>query len=187
VISAIQVDAAVLTRYLDGLPDALNDAIDRGLDRATDMLRSAAAGIAQSPFGETVAGGLGEFAASVRGAVTSSGNKHSGHIFLAPPADQYGMFVETGSAPHFPPPGALLGWVRRRLGVSDEKKAREIAFLIGRRISKKGTEGKHIFERALRDNESRVIQILEEELGRAVATRQAIRQKRTVSNHGPEQ
>ena len=170
-ISSIQIDATGLARHLATLPESLNDAIERGLDRATEMLRSAATGIAQSPYGERVPGSLGEFAASTRNEVRVSSNRLTGHVFLAPPADQYGMFVEIGSAPHFPPPGALLGWVRRRLGISDERKAREIAFLIGRKISKRGTEGKFIFERALRENEERVIAILEEEIENALAAR----------------
>ena len=167
-ISGVKLNASVLSRYLSELPDSLNKAVERGLDRATDLLRSAAAGMAQSPLGESAPGGLGEFAASIRGSVSSGKGRQSGHIFLAPPADRYGMFAEVGSAPHFPPPGALDGWVRRRLGVSDEKKVREIAFLIGRKISRQGTKGHYIFERTLRDNEQRVIQILEEEIARTL-------------------
>lgn len=160
--------SAQLATHLDALPDALNAAIERGLERATELLRSAAAGIAQSPLGAKVGGGLGEFASSVRGEVRRGGGKPKGHVFLAPPADQYGIFVEAGSAPHFPPPGALAGWVRRRLGVADEKKVREIAFLIGRKISRQGSEGYHIFERTLAENEERVMQILEEEVARVL-------------------
>lgn len=156
-----------LESYFDSLPDALNAALERGLERATELLRSAAAGMAQSPLGARVPGGLGEFARSVRGEVRRGG-RPTGHVFLAPPADQYGIFVEAGSAPHFPPPGALAGWVRRRLGVADEKKVREIAFLIGRKISRRGTEGHHIFERTLRENELRVLEILDEEVARVL-------------------
>lgn len=160
--------APQLQLYLDGLPDALSAALERGLERATELLRSAAAGMAQSPLGAKVPGGLGEFARSVRGEVSRDRGQASGHVFLAPPADQYGIFVEAGSSPHFPPPGALAGWVRRRLGISDEKKVREIAFLIGRKISRQGTEGLHIFERTLAENEQRVLEILEEEVARVL-------------------
>lgn len=160
--------AGQLEAYLDSLPDTLNAAIERGLERATELLRSAAAGMALSPFGAKVPGGLGEFARSVRGEVRRGGGKASGHIFLAPPADQYGIFVEAGSGPHFPPPDALVGWVRQRLGVSDDKKVREIAFLIGRKISRQGTEGYHIFERTLVENEQRVLEILEDEVARVL-------------------
>ena len=160
--------APQLEMYFDGLPDALNAAIERGLERATELLRSAATGMAQSPLGASVPGGLGEFARSVRGEVRRGRQGAAGHVFLAPPADQYGMFVETGSAPHFPPPGALAGWVRRRLGISNEKQVREIAFLIGRKISRQGTEGHHIFERTLRENEQRVLAILDEEVSRVL-------------------
>lgn len=157
-----------LGRYLENLPAALASAVERGLERATELLRTAAAGMARSPFGARVPGGLGEFAESVRGEVNHGRDRQTGHVFLAPPADAYGIFVEAGSAPHFPPPGALDGWVRRRLGVSDEKQVREIAFLIGRKISRQGTAGRHIFERTLIENEERVMGILEEEVARAL-------------------
>ena len=69
-------------------------------------------------------------------------------VFAAPPADKYVDPVETGTMPHFPPPHALLLWVRRKFGVDDEKKALSIAFAVARTIAKRGTSGFGMFARA---------------------------------------
>ena len=167
-ISAIQIDDGRLQQQLDKLRRQLGDAVERGLRRATELLRAAVSALAASPTGVPAASPLGELAASVRSEVVDERGNASGHIFLAPPADQYGLFVEVGSRPHFPPPAALEGWVRRRLGITGEREAREIAFLIGRKISRLGTPGRLIFERALEQNKDRVIGIFEEEIAKAL-------------------
>lgn len=51
--------------------------------------------------------------------------------------------IEKGARPHFPPVGpdgepALGVWIRRVLGISEPKKIRQTAFLIGRAIKKRG-------------------------------------------------
>ena len=105
-------------------------------------------------------------------AVVDENGRPVGRVFLAPPADRYGLFVEVGTRPHFPPPAALEGWVRRRLGITGNREVREVAFLIGRKIARAGTPGRLFFERALANNESRVVAILEEEIGKAVRSDQ---------------
>jgi hypothetical protein len=60
----------------------------------------------------------------------------------------YAVPVELGTKPHFPPVDALLDWVKIRFGVP-EAEARNIAFLVARKIASKGTEGAFMLERAL--------------------------------------
>jgi hypothetical protein len=48
--------------------------------------------------------------------------------------------VERGARPHFPPSSALELWVRRKLQVP-EKMVRSVAFLVARKISRRGTSG----------------------------------------------
>lgn len=57
----------------------------------------------------------------------------------------YAVPVEAGTTPHFPPPGPLQLWVRRKLGITDERRARSVAFLIGRAISQRGTKARNFF------------------------------------------
>jgi hypothetical protein len=168
-ISAIQYEDRQLRGRLDELPQRLGDAAERGLRRATELLRAAVSEKARSPLGETAPGAFGEYAGSVRGEVVDEDGRPVARVFLAAPADRYGVFVEYGARPHFPPPGALDGWVRRRLGITGDREAREVAFLIGRKISRHGTRGQFFFERAWAENEARVVAMLEEEIAKAVA------------------
>src|SRR3990172_6971609 len=154
-ISAIQIEDRRLQQRLEQLPQRLSGAVERGLRRATDLLRAAVAEKTLSPLGESAPNAFGEYAGSVRGEVVDEVGRPVGRVFLTAPADRYGLFVEFGTRPHFPPPGALDGWVRRRLGISGDREVREVAFLIGRKIARQGTQGQFFFERALRDNENR--------------------------------
>lgn len=60
----------------------------------------------------------------------------------------YGIPVELGTNPH-PVSRAgresLVLWVRRKLGVSDEKEVRSVAFLIARAISRRGSKAWHMY------------------------------------------
>ena len=92
-------------------------------------------------------------------------------IGVSPPADVYGLPVETGTRPHLPPPSALVPWVKQKGLASDEKKALSIAFAISKTIAKRGTRGHLMFERAFENLEGEVNPIMEREL--AVALQQA--------------
>lgn len=69
-------------------------------------------------------------------------------LFIGPPADVYGAPVELGTKPHFPPPHALLGWVKKRFNPNSEEEAMQIAWAVARKIAKRGTKAQHFFERA---------------------------------------
>jgi len=167
--STIQYEDRQLQQQLEQLPQRLSGAVERGLRRATELLRAAVSTMARSPLGESAPGAFGEYAGSVTSEVVDENAKPVGLVFLAPPADRYGLFVEVGTRPHFPPPGALDGWVRRRLGITSDREVRQVAFLIGRKIARRGTRGQFFFERALAENEGRVVAVMEEEIGKAVA------------------
>lgn len=69
-------------------------------------------------------------------------------IKALPPADVYADPVETGTMPHFPPPSALVPWVKKKFNVSNEKQALSIAFAIARKIKARGTSAFGMFARA---------------------------------------
>jgi len=73
----------------------------------------------------------------------------------------YGLPVETGTRPHFPPPDALVPWVRRKLGLAGEE-ALSVAFLIARVISRRGTKGARMFARTLKEEGRKLDSILDE-------------------------
>lgn len=57
--------------------------------------------------------------------------------------------VDLGTRPHFPPIEPLMDWVRMRFPVHSEVEARGIAFLVARKISRVGTKGAEMFDKAL--------------------------------------
>ena len=64
---------------------------------------------------------------------------------------EYWKWVENDTAPHWPPPSAILRWVEIKpvIPYPDAKgripSPRSLAFLIGRKISREGTTGSHDF------------------------------------------
>lgn len=61
----------------------------------------------------------------------------------------YLAIVERGRRPGTQPPlGPLVYWVTRKLGIADERRARSVAFLIARKIGRRGTSGAAMFFQA---------------------------------------
>lgn len=73
----------------------------------------------------------------------------------------YAQPVDLGTRPHFPPVAALMDWVKLKLGITDEKEARSVAFLVARKISKEGTKGAEMFGQAFAAMEPQVRQIFD--------------------------
>ncbi len=63
--------------------------------------------------------------------------------------------VELGTKPHFPPVEPLEDWVRAKLDVEDDEVS-NVAWLIARKISIRGTEGQHMFERGFEASRDRI-------------------------------
>ncbi len=82
---------------------------------------------------------------------------------------EYGEVVEMGRRPGkgFPPIAPITLWAIRKLGVAD-KEAKSVAFLIARKIAKKGFEGAHMFQKAWDKNERWVMDQLQTIPGRVV-------------------
>lgn len=161
----IRVDVTKWSGVLERFPAALRQALERGLARSAELFRRAVETNIRTPFGPKP---LGLLASSVRSELRDESGRAIGRVFLAPPADRYGLFVEVGTRPHFPPLAPLERWVRKRLGVTDDRQAREIAFLVGRKIARRGTAGHFLFERAFQQNQARVLPILEREVRRVL-------------------
>jgi len=80
----------------------------------------------------------------------------------------YALPVELGTKPHFPPLAPLQDWVEKKLGV-DKSESRQVAFLIARKIARKGTKAQHPFERGLSDNARQTVALIEAAIPRIVA------------------
>lgn len=79
----------------------------------------------------------------------------------------YGQAVRGGTRAHFPPYEALIPWVTAKLGVGG-KEARNVAFLIARKISRVGTEPNPFHIKTFNQNKPKLEKIGKEELGRLV-------------------
>jgi hypothetical protein len=84
-------------------------------------------------------------------------------------AVSYALPVELGSRPHFPPIAPIALWVRRKLGISDEREARSVAFLIARKISRVGTKPRLFFKRGFEAGKGRVSTFFAEANARIVS------------------
>ena len=87
----------------------------------------------------------GNLFASVQSEVRVQGTTYEVVLHL----QDYWKYVEEDTRPHWPPPDAILRWisVKNIIPRPDDKgripKPEQLAFLIGRKISEKGTEGTH--------------------------------------------
>ena len=70
----------------------------------------------------------------------------------------YGICVELGTKPHWPPPGALTDWVRLVLGV-EEDEVPSVEFLIRRKIARVGTDGQLMFEKGYQASEPKILRM----------------------------
>lgn len=77
-------------------------------------------------------------------------------------------FLELGTKPHMPPVEALIPWVKAVLGV-EPKRARSVAFLVARKIARKGTKPKRPFDKAIAATEGQVLRLFEDAARRVAA------------------
>ena len=156
-----------LTELLQRFPATLRRGIERGLSRSTSLLRRAVETNIRTPYGnKPPAVAFGVLAGSVIAEVSQEGTRAVGRVFVKAPADRYGLFVEFGTFPHWPPLNPLISWVRVKFNMTDPNKIRARALAVQEKISMVGTQGHFMFTRAIEENKERVVAILEEEIVR---------------------
>jgi len=76
----------------------------------------------------------------------------------------YGEVIERGRQPRqkWPPQDAIELWVRRKLGISDG--AEQVAFLIARKIGRKGFKGRWMFREAAKIVRPQINQLWKDQL-----------------------
>jgi hypothetical protein len=123
----------------------------------------------RSPFlGRPPAVSTGNLANSIQYQISQEAGISRATIFAGAPADIYAGYVESGTGPHFPPPSALLLWVKKKFSPSTEKQALSIAFAVARKISKRGTSGFGMFARAFAKLESELGGIFRAAIAKAI-------------------
>ncbi len=156
----ISVDMSKIERYAELIaqfPEVLGAHLETASVRSTAFLEAQVKHFISTPFGaKPPAIAYGFLVNSVYGEPREA-PPYGGIVAVHPPADVYAAAVEYGTRPHFPPIAALVPWVKRKFQVKDEAEAESIAFLIARKIAARGTQGHHMFERALASAQGPVI------------------------------
>lgn len=78
------------------------------------------------------------------------------------------LYVELGTKPHMPPIAPLVPWVRQVLGVAADR-AERVAYLVARKIARKGTAAQKPFERTAQANAGQVVAMFENAAARIAA------------------
>jgi hypothetical protein len=79
----------------------------------------------QNPYlGRPPAVATGNLVNSITFQVSQQAGISRALVFAAAPADQYAGYVEAGTGPHFPPPNALLLWVKKKFSLPRRRRSR---------------------------------------------------------------
>ena len=164
-IAAIEIDASQLELAARAFRKAPAIAAEEFAGALQEVLLLLERAIKENtPTGVNQGGGL-------RGATTSAltgvsaGHAIAGKVFNPL---SYALPVELGTRPHWPPIAPIEDWVVAKLNVPRDE-APQVAYLIARKISRKGTEGAHMFEQSLSEESDQALQIISAALPRIMA------------------
>jgi len=65
--------------------------------------------------------------------------------------EEYWLYVEYGTSPHWPPPEAIEEWIRVKGIAGDATTISQLAFLIGRKIAREGTPARRMVSQAVEE------------------------------------
>jgi len=142
-------DISPVLRRQRTFPAAVQKVMTQAMRRATFTLEAEAAKRTPVGVGDSATGHL---RASITSEVRGTPARVRG--IVGSPSD-YGLAVELGSRPHWPPKGVMKRWAQLKLGLS-EKKAGEIEYVLRRSISRKGTPAVKMFTTAFSASRSRI-------------------------------
>lgn len=89
--------------------------------------------------------------------------------------EEYAKYLEDGTKPHFPPVDAILQWIRVKPVIPRAINGKlpteqQLAFLIGRKISEKGTPATNLFKDTLKEQDfiNKLKQTIQDEFNREI-------------------
>lgn len=98
-------------------------------------------------------------------------DKHTLQVIIAEHKDHFDInivgpeevkFINSGrSSGGFPPPNKIEDWVKRKI-TTEMPRAKQLSFLIGRKIAEQGTSGNHILEKIINQLFTKYSPLLEE-------------------------
>lgn len=125
-----------LLRKLKKFPFILNKHLLSAMNTSLNQLKADVKDF--TPFGA-----VGDLRGSISSKVKPIGGRLVGMVSTT---KDYAPYVERGTRPHFPPPSALERWCAIVLGNA------RLAFVVARAISRRGTRGAKMFEKATKKN-----------------------------------
>lgn len=163
----------IIIKGLDAATEKIRAAVQAGVDNGLAVIGTRGEQLVKqnirSPFdGRPPAVATGSLANSITFSLSREVSLSRAVVFAAPPADVYADPVETGSRPHFPPPSALLLWVKKKFNPGSESQALSIAFAVARKIAKRGVQPFRMFARAMATLEPELGGIIEVEISKAI-------------------
>lgn len=143
-------DMGDVKRLAKKYPSVTKDVMEMQVTEAVNLLEAAV--VKETPYG---AGPI-HLRDTIHGKVHTMGMQVSGMV--GTPLE-HGEPVELGTKPHWPPIGPIQHWVEGKLHVPANE-SKSVAFLIARKIARKGTKGVRMFGKAFDDNRSKIMNIL---------------------------
>lgn len=144
----ISIDFSQIERYARRLgenSDLIQDELERAMTESVILVEGAV--VKRTPVN------TGSLRQSIDRSVRGRLARIEGRVFTPSP---YGLPVERGRKPgKFPPIAPIELWVRRKLQVSDSE-ARSVAFLVARKIARRGTKGAFMFQEGLEASRGKV-------------------------------
>ncbi len=157
----MEITITGIDQAIEGAEDAILAGILSGMEKIGE--RGVGLVVEGTPVGAT-----GNLAHSVFPHLEQNADLFTEIISNGPPADIYAAPVNFGTKPHFPPYEALIPWVIKKFGATDEKTARSIAFLIARKIAKRGTLPAGQYDKAYQQLMEEAQGILEREIAESL-------------------
>ena len=132
-------------------PQIVQDNLDAFITEATAFLDAQVK--MRTPQG--VFGAQGGLLGSIQADVAGKGTPLVKGTVMS--AHKYAEVIEKGRTPGkgMPPRGSLVRWIEVKLGL-DPKSAQNLDYVIRRSIGRKGFEGRHMFEKAVTENQGKL-------------------------------
>lgn len=174
------IDDEGAKKMLEEFPERMHGAVNRGIAAASAFFEGLVVEKIRQPHGQKPAavafGNLVNAVATMHG---GAGDRLYAMVTVAPPADLYAAPVETGTRPHWPPMEPIMRWVRKKLldtmtarfagSKGGEQEIKSRAFLIARKIARRGTEGHFMFQRAFNEGHEQAETLIDDQIAREIA------------------
>lgn len=157
----LKVDISELERFAEDMRTA-----DRPIGRIMHNTMQKSVDYAQEAIRLETPVNTGKIRQSIATEIRGTSAGITGEIFTPL---VYGLPLEYGRKPgRMPPVDVIQLWVHQK-GIAAGQDERQVAYLIARAIGRRGTKGAHMFEKGMKNAESRIMRLWEDATGDILA------------------